>query len=521
MRISITRARIAVIGLAAVASSSAAAVGLIARVSDGNQTYWVEQLAVGLKFPSAVAWLPNGDMLVTEREGGLRILRDSVLDPKPLSGVPPSFKNRYNGLKDIALDPDFQANHALYLFISEGTYDLHHAAIYRARYSSSGLTDLERIFRSKDDIGGAGQISGRMVFLADKTLLIGVPEDDKHKQMPQRLDSHIGKMVRINRNGSIPPDNPFLKTPGALPEIWSYGHRVQTGLYRDPQTALLWEIEPGPQGGDELNLLKAGANYGWPKATWGFEYGGGLAGSMNFAAEIEDPILIWMPAATPWGFVDATPAGLTRYRGTIYPKWDGDFFVGQLSGQALVRLRMEDTVVVLQEKMLMDLDERIRDVQVGPDNHLYILTDAPNGRVLRLQPGQPRADQLARVTHKIEQHVRSTIPYPYPEPGDPIKGKRAFLERCSGCHSVGSVIQGGHIGPDLAGVYGRNAGNQQGFSYSTVMANSPQIWNPISLDLFLTDPRLYWPGTKMIATPETDREVRWSIIGFLKQASEK
>lgn len=228
-----------------------------------------------------------------------------------------------------------------------------------------------------------------------------------------------------------------------------------------------------------------------------------------------------MRGETPLGFMGATPAGLTRYHGKVYPQWDGDFFVGHLTDRVLERLRIDGTVVVLQEKMLIDLQDRIRDVQVGPDNHLYILTDASDGRILRLQPGGPRADQLDRVAHKIEHHEESTVPYPNPEPGDPVKGKQAFLERCSGCHSVGAIVQGGHIGPDLAGVYGRNAGTQAGFGYSATMANSPQHWNSTSLDLFIANPSLYWPGTRMMAAPVVDAEVRRQILGFLINSQER
>lgn len=486
----------------------------IERLSDRSQPYWVEQVASGLKFPSALVWLPNGDALVTERHGGVRVLRNGVLDPARLNGTPDSMQVGVNGLQDIVLDPDFSTTKLLYLSISEGTYEKHHAAVYRAHYSAAGLTGTERIFRSKDDIVGYSPSTSRMLFLEDKTLLIAIPENNYYKQMAQQLSSHIGKIVRISRDGSVPPDNPFLKTPGALPEIWTYGHRVQTGMYRDPDTGEILEVEPGPRGGDELNVLKAGANFGWAKESWGFDYGGGLAAPMQSGPGMESPILVWTPSLTP--------SGLTRYRGSVYPEWDGDYFVGHLSGKVLERVRIEGRQVVLQEKMLMDLQERFRYIRVGPDNLIYILTDNQDGRILRLQPGKPRSDQLNLVAHKVEQPMATTgWNLELLEPGDPILGKQAFLQHCVACHRVGSLILGGDIGPDLAGVYGRNAGAQPGFPYSAALANSPQSWDKFTLNFFLTDPSRYAPGTSMAISPVSDPEVRRQIVGFLKQLSGK
>jgi glucose/arabinose dehydrogenase/cytochrome c2 len=467
-----------------------------------------------------MVWLPSGDVLIAEREGGLRVLHEGKLVPKPVNGTPASFQNGVNGLKDVLLDPDYQRNQNLYILISEGTYQQKHAAVYRARYSAAGLVNVERIFRSKDDFGGAHSVAGRMLFLSDKTLLVGVPAaTDDDKELAQQLDSDMGKIVRINRDGSIPPDNPFINTQGALPEIWSYGHRAPVGLYQDTETGAIWEVEDGPLGGDELNLLKVGGNFGWDKASWGFAYrGGGLAAPLQSGAGILDPVLIWMPSQDP--------SSITRYRGALYPLWDGDYFVGHLPTKELERLRINGDHVVLQEKMLRDLEERIRDVKVGPDNHIYILTDHRDGRVLRLQPGKPRMDQLTRVAHKLAPGDQNSDPSGNMsaslEPGDPEKGRQAFLERCAACHSVGTAIRGEDIGPDLAGVYGRKAGSNAGYnSYSAAMAGSPEVWDVRSLNMFLTDPRLYVPGTKMTAVPGTDLEMRRQIIGFLQQQSEK
>jgi glucose/arabinose dehydrogenase/cytochrome c2/sugar phosphate isomerase/epimerase len=478
-----------------------------------NQKYWVEQLAHGLNFPSAMAWLPNGDILVTERQGGLRVFRNGALDPKPLSGVPATFKIGLNGIKDVLLDPDFADNNAIYLAISEGTLEGNHASIYRARYTPGGLKNVQRIFRSKDEIYGAGAACTRMMFLPDKTLLFGVPENNNYKARAQQLSSHIGKVLRINRDGSVPADNPFLKTPGAAPEVWTYGHRETLGFFRDPENGDVWVVESGPKGGDELNLLKPGANYGWAKVSWGFDYTGIMAAPLQTAPGVEDAAYLWTPSVTP--------AGLMRYRGNRYPGWNGDFFTGHLTGRQLERLHIVDHHVTLTERMLMDLDERIREVKVGPDGYIYLLTDNADGRILRLQPGAPNAAQLTRVAEKRvatpEPEISANAPLPPEEtlPGDPVKGKQDFLEHCSGCHSVGNVVRGGNSAPDLQGVYGRAAGNLPGFSYSAAMAGSTQVWTELTLNWFMASPNQYFPGTAMSAPPVRDPDVRRRIVGFL------
>lgn len=481
------------------------------------EQYWVEEFASGLKFPSSMAWLPNGDMLVAEREGSLLLLRAPNFEPTPVMGLPPSYHDATNGLKDVALDPDFKSNRTLYLSLSDGTYERHRTAVYRARYTECcTLTSVERIFRSKDEFSSVGTSSARILFLADKTLLIAVPENNYYKQKAQQLSSHVGKILRINRDGTAPADNPFLKTPDALPEIWSYGHRQQSGLFQDQDSKAVWEVEIGPKGGDEFNLLKAGGNYGWSKVTWGFDYSSLSAGPLQSAPGVEDPVLVWM--RSPRG----TPSGLTRYRGAAYPSWNGDFFVGHLAGKKLERLRVDGANVVLQESMLMDLDERIRNVKVGPDGLIYLLTDHQQGRVLRLQPGRAEERPNLRVAHKLAAPPRFPgLEMAEIQPGDPIEGERAFIQRCAACHRAGTLVPGGEIGPDLADVYGRKAGSQPGFAFSAALTQSEQIWDNISLNMFMADPAGYVPGTAMTAPPITNLQVRRDIVGFLMKSSGK
>lgn len=470
-----------------------------------SQPFWVEELATGLKNPASMAWLPDGSILIAERNGGLRLLRGGVLS-KPLAGTPPSFQNLMNGLKEVVLDPAFATNRTLYLLLVAGSYEAHYAAVYRARLDGEALQDVERIFRSQDEISGPMQIAGRMIVMQDGTLLIGITDDNYHKQYTQRLDSHIGKMVRINRDGTVPADNPFREKADALPEIWSYGHRVPNGLYQDPVTGDIWETDPGPKGGDELNQVKRAANYGWPITTWGFDYTDGQAGPHQTAPNIEAPVVVWTPSGTP--------AGVTRYRGSAYPFWDGDYFVGMLSGKWLERVRLSNGTPVLQERLLMDLEERIRDVRVGPDGYLYVLTDHDRGRLLRLMPDSPPSN--ARVAHKLERPTVKPFELDY---GDPVKGEAAFKERCASCHSIGTKIAGGSIGPDLEHVYARKAGSQPGYPYSSGMARLPQEWDFISLNIFMSGPTAYVPGTRMSTPPVDDLRTRIDIAGFLKKVA--
>ncbi|WP_161830717.1 PQQ-dependent sugar dehydrogenase [Steroidobacter agaridevorans] len=491
------------------------------RTSGGAQTYWVEQLAEGLNFPSSMAWLPNGDILITERMGNLRVMHKGKLDPQPVPGTPPSYHSVYDGIRDIALDPDFKNNRLLYLYLSEGTFESRRAAVYQARLDRGGLANPRRIFLSSEAVGGASvSIVSRMTLLKDGTLLFGVAEDHAQARA-QDLHSHMGKILRIHRDGSIPVDNPFINTPGALPEIWSYGHRIPMGFYQDPSTGELWEIEPGPRGGDELNLLKAGANYGWAKASWGFAYlNKGLEAPVQSGPGIEDPVYVWMPSVTP--------AGITRYVGGVFPPWDGDLFIGNLSGKALLRLKISDRQVVVQERMLHDLDERIRDVRLGPDGYLYLLTDHQNGRVLKLRSGYPAESDQARVARKLGQPM--AIPGPglpkggeeqlaLMQPGDFAQGRQEFLERCAGCHSISPSISGGELGPDLENVYDSFMGRKRGYEYSTSMSGRALIWDFATLNQFLAAPQHLAPGTKMTAPPVTDAQTRRNIIGFLKQQS--
>jgi glucose/arabinose dehydrogenase/cytochrome c2 len=502
------------VGLAALAAAIPSPSPLSAapsQIDDGSQPFWIEQIAEGLVFPTAMVWLPNGDMLIPEREGGIRLVRMGKLDPQPLSGVPASFQNALNGPMDIALDPDFASNSLVYLLTSEGRYDAHGTAVYRMRWSQAdhGFRDVARIFRSKDSISGSGRTVGRILFLADKTLLIGVTEDNYHRPLAQKLDSDIGKILRINRDGSVPADNPFVNDKRYLPTIWTVGHRVTSGLFR-MANGDVYEVEPGPRGGDEFNLLEAGKNYGWASVTWGFDYGGGVVAPRQFAPGVVDPIFVWMPAGTP--------SGLTFYQGNRYPRWNGSFFTGLLGGMALERIRISGHKVLLREQLLTDFDERIRDVRVGPDNYLYLLTDRRKGRLLRLMPGRPTGGQIARVALKR----KPAGPEAFAEnlPGDAKAGRASFEKTCSACHSVAETDSAQDLGPNLRHVFTRQAGAVKGFNYSPAMAQFPQSWDTLSLNIFLANPQAYVPGTTMNSITVDDPQERVNIVTYLKEMTE-
>lgn len=490
------------------------AIGSPVRISDSGQIYWVEEIETGLKMPSSMAWLPNGDILITERAGDLRVIRAGTLDPAPLRGVPEScpdeFSHRNGGLREIVIDPEFAINKKIYLLLCEGTYAQRFAAVYSARYASSELTDVKRVLRTKDGIGGPGVIATRMLMLTDKTLLIAVAED--HKERAQELGSHVGKILRINRDGSLPTDNPFLDTQDALPEIWTYGHKVVTGLYQDSDSGKVYEVEPGPRGGDELNLLKPGANYGWGKASWGFTYDNRGAEGIQTAQGIENPILIWMPSYTP--------SGIAHYQGTKFPKWKGDYFVGHLGSTQLERLRMQGGRVVAQERMLFDLQERIRDVKEGSDGYIYMISDS--GRLLRLKPGAPGPDERRRVALKTSlPPFKSKIDLTALTPQDIEKGRKSFIALCVSCHRLGDEIVGADIGPNLDGVFHSIRGRRPDYDYSRNLRGTTNFWDSDSLDEFLENPDGFMPGTKMTSGPIADENVRRRIIGFLKWQKER
>lgn len=486
-----------------------------------GDNFWVEVVAEGLEFPWGMVWLPDGDILVTERNGGLRRIHNGKLLPEKIAGVPATFQAQQNGFQDIALDPDFATNQRIFMSLVEGTGEAHYASLYSARYTDKGLEDVKRIFRAKDETGSVGPSVGPLLFLPDKTLLMAVTDNHYMRHRAQRLDSDIGKLIRLNRDGSIPADNPFVNTPGALPEIYSFGHRVPLGLYRDPDTGRIWEVEPGPKGGDELNLVEKGHNYGWAKASWGFDYNGGLAADGQSFPGMDDPVLAWTPSQSP--------SGVIRYKGKAFPGWKDDYFIGALTTQKLFHVRLNDKREVSREVLLDNLGDRIRAVKEGPDGFIYLLTDMEDGRVLRLRPGKPSGRDIARLAGKVAPPDWGALAlrdnnggYAADfDPGDPAKGQALFQQRCAACHSVKGVVEGGNIGPDLTNVWGYPAGKVAGFAYSPAFTDLAVAWDRFSMNHFLTSPQGYIQGTAMAAPPVKDPQERKDLIGFLRAHSDR
>lgn len=342
----------------------------------------VVELARGLEHPWSLAFLPDGRMLVTERPGRLRIVSPDGRMSAPLPGVPRVQAGSQGGLLDLALGPDFARDRAVFLSFSEPGAGGARTAVARARFvdgTAPALRDARVIFAQKDRTSGGNHFGSRLVFARDGTLFVTLGDRYSQRDRAQTLDNHYGKIVRIRPDGSVPPDNPFVKRAGALPEIHSYGHRNVQGAALHPATGQLWTHEHGPQGGDEVNIERAGANYGWPVITFGREYGtGSKIGEGTERADVTPPLWQWTPSIAPSGMAFCT--------GNRYAGWQGSLFVGSLKFRLLARLELDGDTIVREERLLTDLGERVRDVRQGPDGLLYLLTDETDGRLLRLAP---------------------------------------------------------------------------------------------------------------------------------------
>jgi glucose/arabinose dehydrogenase len=343
-------------------------------------------VTAGLEHPWGMAFLPDGRVLVTERPGRLRIVDRDGKAGSPIAGVPAVDARGQGGLLDVELDPAFAMNRLVYLSYSEPREGGNGTSVARGVLEGGNLADVQVIFRQQPAMQGGHHFGSRLVFARDGTLFITLGERNVGRAQAQTLDNTIGKIVRVNPDGSIPSDNPFVGRNGALPEIWSYGHRNVQGAALHPVTGELWANEHGPKGGDELNRVLPGRNYGWPTVSYGTEYTGGTISESGTAPGIEPPVHYWVPSIAT--------SGLMFYTGERFPAWRGSAFVGGLKSQQLVRLRLDGDRVVEEERLLRGvLKERVRDVGQGPDGYIYLLTDEDNGRLLRLQPaGRPAAE---------------------------------------------------------------------------------------------------------------------------------
>jgi glucose/arabinose dehydrogenase len=333
-------------------------------------------VAQGLEHPWAVAFLPDGRMLVTERPGRLRFVSADGSTSDPLTGVPEVYASGQGGMLDVVLDPDYGQNHTIWLTYSEPGEGGAGTALARARLGATGLEGVEVVFRQNPKVGGGAHFGSRLVFTPDGYLFMTMGERMR-RDLAQDLSKHMGKVIRLRRDGSVPPDNPFVGRTDAKPEIWSYGHRNPQGAALNPETGEVWTVEHGAMGGDEINIPHAGRNYGWPVITYGLDYSGARIGEGTSKDGMEQPVHYWDPSIAP--------SGMTFYTGDRYPGWKGNLFVGSLKFGQLVRLEVQGERVVSEERLLQGLDQRIRDVRQGPDGYLYLLTDEGNGRLLRVE----------------------------------------------------------------------------------------------------------------------------------------
>lgn len=338
--------------------------------------YQLETVAGGLEHPWSIAFLPDGRRLVTERAGRLRVIADGELLPEPVRGVPDAFVRSQAGLFEVLLDPSYEENGWIYLSLAHGEPSANGTRVVRGRLRDHEFVDLEVIFDIKPPRDTPVHYGARMAFLADGSLVVGLGDGFDYREQAQRLDSHTGTIVRIRPDGSVPADNPFVGRADALAEIYSYGHRNVQGLVFDPASGRLWAHEHGPRGGDELNLIEPGANYGWPVATFGVDYSGARISPYTSRPGMVDPVLHWTPSIAP--------AGMTLYRGEQFPAWDGDLLVSALVAREVRRIDLEDGRAIGQEALFSELGERLRDVKTAPDGSIYLLTDSRDGRVLRV-----------------------------------------------------------------------------------------------------------------------------------------
>jgi glucose/arabinose dehydrogenase len=344
----------------------------------------VTEIAAGLRHPWAIAFLPDGRMLVTERIGKMRVIGADGTIGSALDGLPEVDARGQGGLLDVAVHPQFPENRLVYWSYAESGEGGNSTAVARGKLNQdeTTLTDVEVVFSQQPKVKSTAHFGSRLVFDGKGHLFITMGERSsaKFRVQAQDLKSHLGKIVRLNEDGSVPKDNPYVGKDGARPEIWSYGHRNVQAATLNPTTGELWEIEHGPKGGDELNVAEAGKNYGWPVISYGVNYSGTPVGSGKAKAEgMEDPLYQWTPVIAP--------SGMIFYSGKLAPEWERNIFVGGLGSEALVRLEVEGRKVIHEERLLENLGERIRDVVEGPDGAIYVATDADNGKILKIVPG--------------------------------------------------------------------------------------------------------------------------------------
>ena len=363
--------------------SSCQGANVLTSANNSQTNQWQKVTVIeGLEHPWSMVWLPNGEILITERPGRLRVVREGKLDPKAIAGVPEVFAVGQGGLLDVAIHPQFAQNRWIYLTYAHGDREANRTRVARAVYDGASLRDVRVIFEVSQAKTGSQHFGSRLLWLPDGTLLVAIGDGgnpplqlagDLIRKQSQNLQSHLGKIIRINDDGSLPKDNPFMGS-----KIWSYGHRNIQGISFDPMTQRVWATEHGAKGGDELNLIEKGKNYGWPVVSASQEYGTNTPVSREKSRpDLIDPKTIWTPAIAP--------SGLVFYTGNRFPNWQGNLFAGGLVSRDIRRLSVDKSGEIINQEAI-PIGQRVRDVRQSPDGFLYLLTDEGNGQLIRLEP---------------------------------------------------------------------------------------------------------------------------------------
>lgn len=353
----------------------AASFAVSATTSLANTDIVVNELASGLNHPWGMVFLPDQSLLLTERSGAIRHFDKGKLSA-PLAGVPEVVASYQGGMLDITIDPDFATNNTLYFCFSRAGEGGSSSAVAKATLGDGAIDNVEIIFEAAPKVDNGFHFGCRLAFDANKHLFVSLGDRGSFKEEAQNTDNHFGALLRIQPDGTVPKDNPFVN--GKAPEIYSYGHRNIQGLTVHPTTGRVWAMEHGPKGGDEVNLIDKGLNYGWPVISYGINYDDTIITDLTAKEGMEQPVLYWDPSIAP--------SGMVFYTGNAFPEWQGDLLVGALKFTHLRRIRMQGDVPGEQVEYLRDRNERIRDVEVGPDGLIYLLTDAEDGKLLQLAP---------------------------------------------------------------------------------------------------------------------------------------
>lgn len=360
------------------AAFAAASLFVGAAVSADDTPLHVDTLADGLAHPWGMAFMPDGNILISERAGGLRVYTPGDGLSERLKNVPKVAAVNQGGMLDVAIDPDFATNNTVYFCYSKPGDGGSSSSVSKATLTAGALTDVTTIFSAAPLVNNGFHFGCRLAFDSNGLLFVTLGDRYKYMDEAQNPDNHFGTVVRINADGSVPESNPFID--GEAPEVFSYGHRNVQGLTVHPETKAVWAMEHGPKGGDEVNLLESGANYGWPTITYGIDYDGDIISEKTAMEGMEQPVLYWDPSIAP--------SGMTFYYGEPFKAWEGDLLVGSLKFTHLRRIEMDGNTPQNQHEYLRSRSERVRDVEVGPDGYIYLLTDAPNGKLLKVSPAK-------------------------------------------------------------------------------------------------------------------------------------